>query len=93
MTQILKRKSRIPNRKRKASQIKRKRFDFECPYTGVAVIIMSTSCNLGLNNFTWVFQLQRRMKIAELKQISSRPDVVEVRIVDAWLNYLGAISG
>lgn len=26
-------------------------------------------------------QLQRRMKIAELKQICSRPDVVEVRIL------------
>lgn len=27
-----------------------------------------------------IFQLQRRMKIAELKQICSRPDVVEVRV-------------
>lgn len=29
-----------------------------------------------------VFQLNRRMKIAELKQKSTRPDVVEVRMVD-----------
>ncbi|KAG5565802.1 hypothetical protein RHGRI_001655 [Rhododendron griersonianum] len=61
LTLILKRKSRMPNRKIKASQIRRKRFDFQYPVYYVA--------------------LQRRMKIAELKQISTKPDVVEVRIV------------
>lgn len=32
------------------------------------------------NWFLWFFQLQRRMKIAELKQICLRPDVVEVEM-------------
>lgn len=32
----------------------------------------------GLIEYILFFQLQRRMKIAELKQICSRPDVVEV---------------
>lgn len=40
-------------------------------------------------DFSFIFQLQRRMKIAELKQISSRPDVVEVLIFSSvMLNLL-----
>lgn len=85
LTQILKRKSRIPNRKRKVSQIRRKRYDFQYPVYYVAVSIFMYNLSQAKIVAPCLFQLQRRMKIAELKQISTRPDVVEVRMIGQCL--------
>ena len=73
---------RTPSRRRKGvSPISRRKFVL--PVT--ACLLMTSYKGLfyvfiSLKNCFWfvLFQLQRRMKIAELKQICARPDVVEV---------------
>lgn len=47
--------------------------------------MIAAVCVKKAKGFLVVFQLQRRMKIAELKQICSRPDVVEVVIFNCAL--------
>lgn len=65
----------ISNKKKKV------RFVISIQFSILAVIITSTLWIMTEVMFM-VFQLHRRMKIAELKQISTRPDVVEVKMVD-----------
>lgn len=112
LTQIQTKRSKIPNKRRRAFLIRGKRLFFvhvnfgfcliwlcshiffcchslakmACLCLLLAVHLLSVfSCLsfncLGLLNWIcpkYLLQLQRRMKIAELKQICSRPDVVEV---------------
>lgn len=64
-----KEKSGISNKKKKVIT----QYYCFCYCSLVVVLLLVGKTNLNL-----LFQLQRRMKIAELKQICFRPDVVEV---------------
>lgn len=79
LVQIQRKKNKMFNRRTKvAFLIKRKRLNIV-----LSLLFLAGFLLLFLNMVLIYYilnQLQRRMKIAELKQISTRPDVVEVGI-------------
>jgi len=83
LTQIQMRKNKKMNKRRKACQTRRKRFAFLMVLYYCRWYYCINRMNNGCSTTEWCFgfQLQRRMKIANLKQICSRPDVVEVQLV------------